>query len=272
MNNLHVKYMLIGGGLASSAAAEAIRKIDHDGSILLIAQEVNRPYHRPPLSKEYLRRQKPRHELFVQDSGWFEQNHIQLRTGRHVAHLDVARMAAQINTGEHVSFDKLLIATGASPAPLRVPGAALPNLFYLRTLDDAELLHHAIDKALRDGRPHDQGRGRIAVIGGGVLGVELAATLTQFGLAVDLLLGHDHPWAKFAGENTGRFLKPLSREACIAVHSNARPQRLEGDGRVQRIVLPDGSHLACDFAIAAVGAVPNKDSSTTRRLPLPARS
>src|SRR5579864_8844776 len=99
MNNLHVKYLLVGGGLASSSAIQAIRAIDRDGSILLIAQEVTRPYHRPPLSKEYLRRQKPRKELFTQEPGWFEKNHVELRTGHHVAHLDVARMTAIVNTG-----------------------------------------------------------------------------------------------------------------------------------------------------------------------------
>ena len=259
MNNLHVKYLLVGGGLASSCAAGAIRELDHDGSLLLVAQEVNRPYHRPPLSKEFLRRQKVRHDLFTQEPGWFEKNHVELRTGRSVAHLDVSRMAATLSTGEDVSFDKLLIATGATPAPLKIPGAQLPNLFYLRTIDDAELLHHAVDKALREGRPHASGRGRVVVIGGGVLGVELAASFTQMGLAVEMLLGHDYPWDKFAGENTGRFLSHYLEKRGITLHGKARPQRLEGDGRVQRVVLPDGQAIACDFAVAATGAVPNKD-------------
>src|SRR5579859_6119359 len=259
MNNLHVKYLLVGGGLASSCAAQAIRELDHDGSLLLIAQEVNRPYHRPPLSKEFLRRAKSRKDLFTQNPAWFEENHVQLRSGRAVAHLDASRMSATLSTGEDISFDKLLIATGASPAPLKIPGAQLPNLFYLRTIDDAELLHHAIDKALREGRPHPSGRGRVAVIGAGVLGVELAASFTQLGLAVDLLLAHDHPWHKFAGENTARFLSHYLEKRGITLRRNAPPQRLEGDGRVQRIVLPDGQAIPCDFAIAAVGAIPNKD-------------
>src|SRR5689334_22306326 len=128
MNNLHVKYLLIGGGLANSCAAQAIRELDRHGSLLLVAQEVNRPYHRPPLSKEFLRRQKPRRDLFTQEPGWFEQHQIALRTGRSVAHLDAARMAATLSSGEDVSFDKLLIATGATPAHLTIPGSHLPNL------------------------------------------------------------------------------------------------------------------------------------------------
>ena len=258
MNN-HVKYVLVGGGLTSSSAAQAIRTIDPEGSLMLIAQEVNRPYHRPPLSKEFMLRRKPRAELFTHSPDWYELNHVQLRTGHRVAHLDVGRMTAIIDNGEEISFDKLLIATGATPAPLKLPGAQLPNLFYLRTLDDCDLLHHAIDKALREGRPHERGRGRAAIVGGGLLGVELAASLTQLGLGVDLLLSHAHPWNHFAGENTGRFLSLYLQKRGVHVHPGSPPRRLEGDGRVQRVALQDGRTIDCDLAIAAVGAVPNKD-------------
>ena len=259
MHNLHVKYLLVGGGLASSSAAEAIRAIDREGSILLVSQEVNRPYHRPPLSKEYLRRQKPRAELFTQEPHWFEKSHIELRTGRRVSHLDVARMTAVLDSGEEISFDRLLLATGATPTPLKVPGATLPNLFYLRTLDDCEVLHHAIDKAKLEGRPHARGRGRVTVIGGGLLGVEVAASLTQAGLQVDVLMSTEHPWNHFAGESTGRFLSLFLQNRGVRVHPSSPPVRLEGDGRVQRVILPDGGSLDCDFAVAAVGATPCMD-------------
>lgn len=259
MNNLHVKYLLIGGGLASSSAAEAIREADRDGSMLLVGQEVNRPYHRPPLSKEFLRRQKARGELFTQAPQWFEKNHVELRTGRRASHLDVGRMAAILDNGEEISFDRLLLATGATPAPLSVPGADLPNLFYLRTIDDCDLLHHAIDKARAEGRPHPAGRGRVTVIGGGVLGVELSASLTQMGLSVDLLVSHPHPWDKFAGEATGRFISLYLQKRGVKVHPDSAVRKLEGDGRVQRVLVSDGSAVECDFVIAAVGAIPNRD-------------
>lgn len=259
MHNLHVKYLLVGGGLASSSAAEAIREVDREGTILLINSEVNRPYHRPPLSKEYLRRQKPRAELFAHEPDWFEKNHVSLQTGRRVSHLDVPRMTAILDNGQEISFDRLLLATGATPAPLTIPGAQLPNLFYLRTIDECDVLHHAIDKAKAEGKSHEQGRGRAVVIGGGVLGVEMAASLTQLGLSVDLLLKNAHPWHRFAGENTGRFLSVYLQKRGVRVHPNSSPIRLDGDGRVQRAILPDGTAIDCNFAIAAVGAVPNRD-------------
>lgn len=259
MHNLHVKYLLVGGGLASSSAAEAIRAVDREGSILLINSEVNRPYHRPPLSKEYLRREKPRGELFANAPDWFEKNHVGLQTGRRVSHLDVPRMTAVLDNGQEISFDRLLLATGATPVPLAVPGALLPNLFYLRTIDDCDVLHHAIDKAKAEGRPHERGRGRAVVIGGGLLGVEMAASLTQLGLSVDLLLNHSHPWPRFAGESTGRFLSLYLQKRGVRVHPDSAPRRLEGDGRVQRVILPDGTNIECDFAVAAIGAAPNRD-------------
>lgn len=259
MHNLHVKYLLVGGGLASSSAAEAIRAIDREGSILLINSEVNRPYHRPPLSKEYLRREKPRAELFANAPDWFEKNHVGLQTGRRVSHLDVPRMTAILDNGQEISFDRLLLATGATAVPLAVPGALLPNLFYLRTIDDCDVLHHAIDKAKAEGRTHERGRGRAVVIGGGLLGVEMAASLTQLGLSVDLLLKQAHPWHRFAGESTGRFLSLYLQKRGVRVHPDSAPRRLEGDGRVQRVVLADGTSIDCDFVVAAIGAAPNRD-------------
>lgn len=254
----HVKYLLIGGGLASSSAAEAIREIDRAGSITLVGQEISGPYHRPPLSKEYLRRQKPRIELFVHGPDWFEQQRIVLRTGRRCAHLDAARMSATLDSGEEISFDHALLATGGSPARLDVPGADLPNVFYLRTLQDAERLHMAIDKAKAEGRAHANGRGHAVVVGGGVLGVEIAASLGASGLAVTLLLATKFPWDKFSGENTGSVLARYLANHKIDVVPQSPPQRIEGDGRVQRVVANEKIFNA-DFVVAATGMSVNRE-------------
>src|SRR6266550_8369449 len=205
MSSLHVKYLLVGGGLASSSAAEAIRAIDPVGEMVLVGQESIRPYHRPPLSKAYLRK-RDRHELFTLPPEWFSTHHAQLHTGLRVSQLDAARAVAGLENGQEISFDTLLIATGMTPRHLTIPGADLPNLYYVRTLHDVDRLHNAVEKALHEGHRYRNGRGIVAVIGGGVLGVELAATLTQLGLSVHLIFGKGHPWDKFAGENTGGFL------------------------------------------------------------------
>lgn len=259
MSNAHVKYLLIGGGVASSSAAAAIRKQDPQGEIMLVGQEPVRPYDRPPLSKQFLRDRSKRRELFVQPDNWYAEQHIQLRTGVRASHLDTARHIVSLENGDEIAFDKLLIATGMSPAHLNIPGRDLPNLYYLRTLGEADRLHHAIDKALHEGTKHARGRGRAAVIGGGVLGVELAASLTQIGLAVDLICSGPFPWHKFAGEHTAKFLSRFVDSRGITLHTGRQPLRLEGDGRVQRVVLDESTSIGCDFAIASVGAVVNKE-------------
>ncbi len=164
MSRTHVKYLLAGGGVAAAAAAAAIRAVDPTSPVLMVGQEPVRPYHRSPLSKAYLGRRQPRAELFSVGDDWFARHAVQLRTGRRVAHLNTARQAVTLDDGQEVGYDRLLLATGAAAAKPDVPGATLPNLFTVRTLADVDRLGHAVDIA--KGRRH----GRVAVIGGGVLG------------------------------------------------------------------------------------------------------
>ena len=225
MNNLHVKYLLVGGGLASSAAAEAIRRHDVQGSVLLVAQEVNRPYHRPALSREYLRRERHRDELTTFPPGWLSEHDVELRTGRRVeSSRHQSCVPPRWITGRCWSYDHVLIATGASAKPLKIPARDLPNVFTLRTLQDADRLQHAIDTALRQGHRHPRGvgRGKVTVIGGGLLGLELASSLTQLGLFIDLVVGQQFPWFRIAGDATGAFLRQHMERNGVTVHAGSR--------------------------------------------------
>jgi 3-phenylpropionate/trans-cinnamate dioxygenase ferredoxin reductase component len=255
----HYHYVLLGGGLTSSSAADAIRQRDPAGSILLVGQEVNRPYHRPRLNTQFLKGEQQRTEIVVEPPGWFNDRHIELTTGRRASNLDTSRRTVTLDSGEEIAFDKLLIATGASARRLGIPGANLPNVFSLRTLDDADRLHNAVGKALREGLRQERGRGVAAIVGGGLLGVELAATLQQLGLAVELVMDGSHPWRKFAGPNTGGVAAHCLEKNGIHLHSGQRPARLDGDGRVQRVEMPDGKTIACDFVVTAIGIAPNKE-------------
>ena len=258
MSTPHRKYLLLGAGLASASAAQAIRAIDQRGELTLIGQEHIGPYIRPPLSKQYLRQRMARKELFTHEPSWYADHGVELRTGSRASHIDTARHIVALESGEEIGFDKLLIATGLSPIHLHIPGADLPGIYYLRTADDADRIHNATEKARKEGTRHDRGHGRVAVIGGGILGVELAATLTQLGLAVDLFISRPHPWFKFAGETTGKFIARYLEKNDVTVHCNAAPRALEGDGRIQRVITSDGA-IACDFAVAAVGAAFNRE-------------
>jgi len=267
-SNLHVQYLLVGGGIAASAAAEAIRQRDPAGSAMLIGQEATRPYHRPPLSKQFLRDEVSRESLFTRDGDWFAQHNIDLHTGHRVAAIDVNHRLVVLDSGREVGFEKLLLATGASPVPLEMPGATLPNVFYVRTLADIDRLRSSIDQAKNFGRLQPQtdalprnsstGRGRATIIGGGLLGVELAASLTQVGLAVDLVVANPAPWHDYAGDVTGRFIARLLEHQGVTVHLSTTALRLEGDGRVQRVILSGDQVLETDLAIGAIGVTVNR--------------
>src|SRR5688500_2751186 len=259
MKSLHVKYLLVGAGVASSAAAMAIRQRDPDGAVLLVGKEVNRPYHRPALSRDYLLGRTNRDRIFTVGDDWFVENKVELRTGRRASTLDTARRSVALDDGEVVQYDRLLIATGSAPSTLAVLGAELPNVYYLRTLDDAERLHNAMAKALHEGRAHDRGRGRVVVVGGGLLGMELAATLHEAGLAVEIVMASAHAWPRFAGESIGRLaLKHLENKG-VRVRTATTVLKLEGDGRVQRVVLSDGTIADCDFVVGALGISASKE-------------
>ncbi len=253
MSRIHVRYMLVGGGTASSGCAEAIRELDKTESILLVAQEISRPYDRGPLSKAYLRRQTEKRELIAKQVGWYSQNKVEMRTGCRVTQIDVPRSMAMLDNGDEVIFDHLLLAIGTIPKPIGVTGGQLPNTFYLKTIADADRLHHAIEIS------RSVGHNRACVIGAGLLGVEVASSLAMIGMHVDLIQAYDVPWPKVAGEQTGRYLMRRLKSVGVKVHEKVRATRLEGDGRVQRVILSDESEIGTDFVVAAVGSVVNRE-------------
>jgi NADPH-dependent 2,4-dienoyl-CoA reductase/sulfur reductase-like enzyme len=259
MERLHVNYLLIGGGLTSSMAAQRIRQIDRSGSVLLIGQEISRPYHRGELIRRYLARLCIRRELATLPDGWFTDNHVQLRTGCRATHIDADRHSVLLDTGQEASYDRLLIATGRSPTPLSIPGAQLPNIHYVRTIEQADRLLHGVDAARLEGRPHPQGRGHAVVIGGGIHAVEVAWALLRHRLHVTVLTPHAQLWHRFAGDTTGRWLGHYLNSRGIEVRTHAPVVALEGDGRAQRAVLSDGVDVPCDLVVAALGTQANRD-------------
>ncbi|MBC7782807.1 MAG: FAD-dependent oxidoreductase [Burkholderiales bacterium] len=252
MERSHVRYMLVGGGIASSGCAEAIRELDKSEPIMLVAQEISRPYDRAPLSKSYLRRETAKRELVAKQVDWYAANNIDLRTGRRVTQIDAGRSAVFLDNGDEVFYDTLLLAIGTLPKPIGLDGGLLPNTFYLKTIADADRLHHAIEIS------RSVGHNRACVVGAGLLGVEVAASLAMVGMQIDLIQAHATPWPKIAGELTGGFLSRRIRSTGARIHQGVRAIRLEGDGRVQRVVLSDGTTIPADFVVAAVGSVINR--------------
>jgi 3-phenylpropionate/trans-cinnamate dioxygenase ferredoxin reductase component len=241
-----VRYLLIGGGLASATAAEQIRKRDADGSITLVGAEPHLPYHRPPLSKEYLRGDAQVEETFIQPESFYAENGITLRRGVRVTALDTAARAATLDSGEQIPFEKALIATGAEPRRLRVPGVDLPGVHLLRTLDDSTAIRAEIERGAR----------RALIVGGGYIGVEVAGDCLLKGLQVTLVEPLSQLWGRFAGPEVAGFLAETFRERGAELLFGEEVVGFTGDGRVRAGKTKSGRELACDFAVVGIGVTP----------------
>ncbi len=243
------KYLLIGGGLASHQAAKQLREIDPQSPITLVGEEPYVPYDRPPLSKEFLRGEKPREELFFDPEQYFHDHGIDLVLGVAVRQLDLitkATKTATLANGEAITFEKALIATGGRPVRLKLPGADLPGVHYLRTLDDSA----AIAAAAGPGK-------RAVIIGAGFIGLEVAASLTQKGVQVSVIEAQPHIWPRFADATLAGFFQDYCAEKGVTFHTNEMAAEIRGKERPSSVVTRSGKELPCDFVCVAVGILPN---------------
>lgn len=242
------KYLLIGAGLASSQAAKQLRENDPQGSITLVGEEPYVPYDRPPLSKEFLRGEKPRDALFFDPEQYFHDHGINLLLGVAVRRLEPATRTAFLATGETMTFEKALIATGGRPVRLKLPGGDLPGVHYLRTLDDSAAITAEADPGKR-----------AVLIGAGFIGMEVAASLTQRGVRVTAIAieAQPHIWARFADATLAGFFQNYCAQKGVTFHTNEMVAEIRGKGRPSSVLTKSGKELPCDFLCIGVGIVPN---------------
>jgi len=169
-------FAIVDTSLAGAKAAHTLREEGFDGRLVLVGTEPERPYEQPPLSKEYLRGEAQRDAVFVHGASFYADNEIELRLGESVIDVDADHRELSLDTGEWLTFDRLLLATGAEPRRLTVPGSELEGIHYLRTLADGDALRERLD-----------GGGRLVVVGAGFIGAEVAASARQGGLEVALI-------------------------------------------------------------------------------------
>ena len=241
-----VKYLVIGGGLSGGQAAKQIRESDAAGSIVVVGQEPYVPYDRPPLTKEFLRGEKPREQLFFDPESFYRDHGIDLLLGMEVRQLDAAAKTVRLANGDILAFEKALIATGGRPVRLQVPGADLPGVHYLRTLEDST----AIAAEATRGR-------RAAIIGAGFIGLELAASLTQKGVHAAVVEAAPHIWARFADASLAGFFQDYCARKGVTFYTNERVAEIRREGRSCTVVTRAGRELPCDFVCVGVGIVPN---------------
>jgi 3-phenylpropionate/trans-cinnamate dioxygenase ferredoxin reductase subunit len=232
--------------LAGAKAAEALREQGYDERIIVVGNERELPYERPPLTKEYLRGEVPRARAYVRLASFYGEHEIELWSGTRVSGLDTKRSRIVLDDRYEVRYDRLLLATGARPRRLDVPGASLDGVHYLRTLGDCDRLRERLAAG-----------GKAVVIGGGWIGAEFAASARQAGLEVTVIDPAPLPFARILGDRIGALYRDVHREHGVEMLLGTRVQAIEGKGVAERVTTTEGRAIDCDFVVVGIGVTPN---------------
>jgi 3-phenylpropionate/trans-cinnamate dioxygenase ferredoxin reductase component len=239
-------YIIIGAGLSGASAVEGIRERDQQGSILLLGAEKDLPYDRPPLSKQLWTGGKTIAEIVLHDEAFYKSNNVDLRLGTEVAQIDLEGHSVTDNRGNTYRYQKLLLATGATPKRLNIPGGYLEGISYYRTLPDYRQLR----------REAVEGKSAL-VIGGGFIGSEIAASLRANKLAVTMAFPSLWLVSRVFPESLGRYLTELYRAKGIEVLAGDVLVSIGGDGRAYVARTRGGREIRADLVVVGIGVVPN---------------
>ena len=242
------RFVIVGASLAGAKAAETLRRQGFEGGVTLIGEEGERPYERPPLSKEFLRGEAGPEKLFVHKEGYYDAVGIELRLGQKVTSIDLGANAVVLASGERVPYSSLLLSTGARPRRLPIAGAGLRGVHYLRDLASAAILRAAIEEA-----------SRVAVIGAGWVGCEVAASARQLGAAVSMVEVAELPLQKVLGSEVGRFYRDVHSDHGVEMHLGVEPEALVGSEFVEGVRLADGRTVPADVVVVGIGATPRTE-------------
>jgi 3-phenylpropionate/trans-cinnamate dioxygenase ferredoxin reductase subunit len=245
--------LLIGGGIASATAAATLREEGFGGSILLAGRELDPPYHRPPASKGYLQGRESKDDALVHPADWWERESVDLRTRTSVMALDPEARTATLQSKETVAFGHALVATGAMVRRLQVDGVQLDGIHYLRALGNADTLRRDVEDAER-----------VVCVGGSYIGSEVAASLTELGKRVTILMQEAHPLERQFGARAAARFRAILEEHGIEIVGSDEVERFEAatlgvcdEGRVARVLTKGGRTLECDAVVCGVGAQPD---------------
>jgi 3-phenylpropionate/trans-cinnamate dioxygenase ferredoxin reductase subunit len=238
--------VIVGASLAGAKAAEGARKQGWDGAIRLIGDERRRPYERPCLSKSVLLGTDDPDAAEVFPAEFYDDNRIDLLLGMRATELTLADSTVTVADGSRLRFDKLVLATGSTPRLLAFPGASLPEVHVLRTVDDSL----ALRAALRPGM-------RVATVGAGWIGTEVAAAARLRGVDVVLVDANNTPLEQALGADIGAYFARLHRSHGVELHLGTAVEAIDGVEHVRGLRLVDGSHVEADLVVVAVGATPN---------------
>ncbi|NMO04074.1 FAD-dependent oxidoreductase [Gordonia sp. TBRC 11910] len=239
--------IIAGAGLAGAKSAEALRDKGFSGRIVLIGTERHLPYERPPLSKEVLTGHKHLADFTVHDATWYRDHDVELRLGETVSGVDLADKQITLADGATVGYDTLILATGSSSKHPPIPGADADNVLFLRTVDEAREIKHALKTG-----------STLAVVGAGWIGLEVTAAARAAGVTVSVVESADSPLLAALGPELGEVFADLHREHNVDFRFGSGVKEITtADGRATGLRLTDGSLIKADAVLVAVGAAPN---------------
>jgi 3-phenylpropionate/trans-cinnamate dioxygenase ferredoxin reductase subunit len=237
--------VVVGASLAGGTAAATLRDEGFDGRIVLIGDESELPYQRPPLSKTYLRGEVARDTLVVRPDDWWVEHAVEARLGTRVDAIDPSARTVTLSNGETLSFDRCLIATGVRNRALDVPGAQLEGIVQLRTVADCDRIRAAAATAHH-----------VVVVGMGFIGAEIAASLRLLGVGVTVVELYETALRTVLGPRLGEVLASIHRDHGVTMRFSDAVARFEGTARVERVVTRDGDAIDCDLVVVGVGTAP----------------
>lgn len=250
MADAHRTFVIVGGGLAGAKAAATLRSEGFSGRVILIGDERDHPYERPPLSKGYLSGKEDRDSVFVHENGWYAGADVELHLGQPVTSLDPAARTVETGDGAVVHYDKLLLATGSEPRRLQVPGTDLAGVHHLRRLAHADRLRHVLSALGRD-------NGHLVIAGAGWIGLEVAAAARGYGAEVTVVEPESTPLLRVLGPELGQIFTELHSDHGVRFHFGARLTEIVGqDGMVLAVRTDDGEEHPAHDVLAAIGAAP----------------
>lgn len=250
-------FLIVGASLAGAKAAETLRAEGFDGRVILIGEEVERPYERPPLSKDHLRGQAEPGSIFVHGEGFYAEQDIELRSSTRITALHPGESRVQSYDGELIDYDRLLLATGARPRRLNVPGSDLDGIHYLRTVQDCDRLRAALASA-----------SRLAVVGAGWIGSEVAASARQLGVEVVLVDPMATPLQRVLGPEVGAVYRDLHAHHGVELHPDTSVDAFVGHHAVEGLRTVQGEVLAADLVVAGIGVEPRTELAAAAGLDL----
>jgi 3-phenylpropionate/trans-cinnamate dioxygenase ferredoxin reductase subunit len=246
--------VIIGAGHGGATVGAVLRQRGYVGAITLVGDEPGWPYQRPPLSKDYLKGAMSDDDLLIKPKDFYVEQDIDLRAGRSATAIDVSERTVTLDNGDVVAYDVLVIATGAAPRRLGIEGAGLAGIHYLRDHGDALALGAEVVAG-----------SRVAIVGGGYVGLEVAASARHLGASVVVLEREERLLARVAGADLAGFLARHHAEQGTEIRTGADVARFEGDseGKVEAVVLADGTRFECDVVVVGVGAIARTELAET---------